>query len=106
MMMRICTNRSSRVTVSNPRTINDFSCLINNNSWYGDLWLQREPSSHLQSNVSYTQLDKFFAYVHSEAVMAYPTCDRFGEIQSLRTRKEGIYRLLMAAKLGRNTVKM
>lgn len=38
--------------------------------------------------------------------MSYPTVDRFGEIQSLKTRKDGIYRLLMAAKLGKNTVKM
>ena len=52
------------------------------------------------------QIDKFQAYLHSEAVMSYPTCDRFGEIQSLKTRKDGIYRLLMAAKLGKNTVKM
>ena len=38
--------------------------------------------------------------------MAYPRCDRFGEIQTLKTKKESIYHLIMAAKLGKNTVKM
>jgi serine/threonine protein kinase len=53
------------------------------------------------------QIDKFFgSYIHDNAVMSYPRCDRFGEIQSLKTKKDGIYRLIMAAKLGKHTVKM
>jgi hypothetical protein len=51
-------------------------------------------------------LDRFFTFLHDDSVMAYPSCDRFGEIQTLKTRKDGIYRLLMAAKMGKNTVKM
>lgn len=38
--------------------------------------------------------------------MAYPRCDRFGEIETLRTKKDSLYRLIMAARLGVNTVKM
>jgi hypothetical protein len=54
-----------------------------------------------------TQLDKFHAaYLHEGAVMCYPRCDRFGEIQTLRSTKEGMYRIIMAARLGKNTVKM
>ena len=68
--------------------------------------ISRTAPPNIKGTQSVIQIDKFYAYTHSETTMAYPSCDRFGEIQSLRTRKDGIYRLLMAAKLGKHTVKM
>ena len=56
---------------------------------------------------SLTQIDKLYPYeVEKGAITANPRYDRFGEVQTLRSTREGMYRLIMAAKLGKNTVKM
>ena len=73
---------------------------------HGNLRICQPATPHRKGSLSLNQIDQFYPHIHSEASYAYPTCDRFGEIQTLKTRKEGIYRLLMAAKLGKNTVKM
>jgi hypothetical protein len=71
------------------------------------LWVSGATPSHQQGISIHIQVEKFFGhYLHDSFVTASPRCDRFGEIQSLRTKKDGIYRLIMAAKLGKHTVKM
>lgn len=108
--MRItCISRSLRVIGNNLKTTNDnyLLTILIITVCYGNLWLPGTTSSYQQSTPKPIQVEKFFGhYLHESFVTAYPRCDRFGEIQSLRTKKDGIYRLIMAAKLGKYTVKM
>lgn len=108
-MIITCISRSLRAIGSNLKIISDdyLLTILIITVCYGNLWVPGTTPSHQQGTPIHIQVEKFFGhYLHDSFVTAYPRCDRFGEIQSLRTKKDGIYRLIMAAKLGKHTVKM